>query len=186
MSQQVIEQFNKMTALCNKMEEIGKIEPSSLDNMVENIDNTAGLLTTIEKLLSTNASGSDVKSAFLGYHIVRNLNLVLAKMKQRYINAKEANDNPVVAEDSLSILPVMSESIEVAMKYAGKKITDGEEEVLLSHINALREITSEVKMKLSSEEESKTISASPEAVLEEEQRLSNAVRQRYAKEEDIY
>ena len=186
MSQQVLEEFNKMTALCNKMEETGVIEPISLDNMVESIDRASNLLTEVEKDLSNNASGTDVKSAFLSYHIARNLSLVLAKMKDRFVHAKEANDNPVVAEDSLSILPVMSESIDVAMKYAGKKIGEGEEDLMLSHISALQEITSEVKMKLSLEEESKTISASPEAVLEEERRLSNAVRQRYAKEEDLY
>jgi hypothetical protein len=182
MSNQVIEEFDRMTALCHKMEEVGAIDPAILDN----IDRAKSTLSALANMLSTNTASSNVKSAFLGYHIIRNLNLILSKMKDRFTYSKDNNDNPIVAEDSLSILPILSESAEVAMKYAGKKVGEGEEELMLNHILKLREITSQANMTLTVEEEAKTISASPEAVRAEEQKLSDAVEQRYAKEENIY
>lgn len=182
MSQQVTEEFERMTVLCKQMEDVGVVDPSILDN----IDRAKSTLSTLEKLLSTSTSSSDVKSAFLGYHIIRNLNLILDKMKYRFANSKSNNDNPVVAEDSLAILPIMSESAEVAMKYAGKRIGEGEEELMLNHVLKLREITSRVKMMPTIEEEAKTISASPEALKAEEQKLTDAVKQHYIKEENIY
>ena len=182
MSQQIVEEFERMTSLCNKMEESGKVDFAILDN----IERARSTLSTLEQLLSTNASGSDVKSAFLGYHIIRNLSLILSKMNERFTHSKDNNDNPIVAEDCISILPILGESAEIAMKYAGKRIGEAEEELMLNHILELREITSQANMVLTLEEEAKTISASPEALRAEEQKLSDAVKQRYAKEENIY
>lgn len=182
MSQQITDEFDRMTALCNKMEETGKVDFTIL----ENIDRAKSTLSALEKVLSTNTAGSSVKSAFLGYHIVRNLDLVLSKMRDRFVHSQETNDNPIVAEDSLEVLPTLSESIEVAMRYGGKKIGSGEEDLMLSHILKLREITSQKNMQLTIEEEEQTISASKEALKAEEQKLSDAVKRRYIKEENIY
>lgn len=181
MSQLVTEEFEKMTALCNQMEEKKEVDPI----IAENIERAKSTLSSLENLLSSSAAGN-VKSAFLAYHIIRNTNLILSKMKDRFRHAKENYDNPVVAQDSLMIFPLLSESVEVAMRYGGKHIDAGIQEVMQSHILKLREVTTQVDMALSIEEEAKTISASPEAVRAEEQKLSDAVKQQYVKEENIY
>ena len=182
MSQKVVEELERMATLCNKMEETGKVDFAIL----ENIDRAKSSLSSLEGSLSSSTSGSNVKSVFLGYHIVRNLNLILTKMKDRFVHSHENHDNPIVAEDSLLVLPILSESIEIAMKYAGKKIGGGEEELMLNHILKLREITSLKNMALTIDEQAKTISASKEALWAEEQKLSDAVKRRYVKEENIY
>jgi len=171
-----------MTALCNKMEETGKVD----FGILENIDRAKATLSALQTVLSSNTPDNNVRSAFLGYHIIRNMNMILTKMKDRFVRSQENSDNPIVAEDSLQLLPILSESVEVAMKYGGKGIGSGEEELMLHHILKLHEITSLKNMELSVEEQAKTISASKEALRAEEQKLSDAVKHRYIKEENIY
>ncbi len=164
------------------MEKVGEVDFVILDN----IDRAKSTLSALESVLSSNTASSNVKSAFLGYHIIRNLNLILIRMRDRFVHSKETNDNPIVAEDSLSILPTLTESIDIAMRYGGKNISSGEEELMLNHILKLREITSQKNMTLTLEQEAQTISATEETLKIEEQRLSDAVKHRYVKEENIH
>lgn len=171
-----------MTLLCNQMEKTGKVDLSINDN----IDRAKSELSGLERFLATTKPGIDVKSAFLGYHIVRNVNLVLTKMKDRFEHSKENADNPLVAQDSLLVLPVLNESLEVAIKYGRMKIAEGEEVLMLNHILRLRDITARLNMVLTPEEDAKTIGVSPAVLEEEEQKLSDAVKKRYDGKEDIY
>jgi hypothetical protein len=102
-----LENINLLKELSDQLQEMEK---------VRKVDKT--VLKTIDKLLegchSTESFWRDnkkesVQNSFMLYHASRNVRIILQKMKQRFLEAEEKHENPVVVEDSIAIIPTLSE-----------------------------------------------------------------------------
>lgn len=51
----------------------------------------------------------DASTSFTLYHASRNMKLITEKIKKRVLNAAKNSDNPTIANNSIQILPLMSE-----------------------------------------------------------------------------
>ena len=113
--------------------------------IIPQIDNSMSLLTKIQnKIVSDQAT--ELKTNFLAYHIVRNINLALEKMRSRFLTAKENHDNSVVAEESLSLIPVLAETFQVAENIVNGQLTPADERMIIERILVLRESMSSSSM----------------------------------------
>jgi hypothetical protein len=165
-----------MTTLLVGMEEAGKVDLA----IIPKIDDAMSNVTAVQNRI-TEDKGMELKANFLAYHIVRNINLTLEKMRSRFVAAKENHDNPIVAEDSLALIPVLAESFQVAESILNGKLTSVDEKKIVSSIMVLRESMSSTSMLMSGEEESKRVSE--EGLAEEGKKLAIAVKDLYSEEQ---
>ena len=178
MSQEIINEFGRMNQLLRKMEAEHRVDASILNN----ISRLKSEFSILENKMTENKS-ENVKSRFLSYHIFRNISLILSKMEQRFLIAPKVNDNPVVAEDSISLLATLTQSANVAFKYGGKHLTKREEEEMLYCIQTLRNDASAVSMLIKPEEELGNISL--DDLNKEAKIIADSVEQSYRKKESI-
>jgi len=160
----------------NRMEKEQKVDLS----VVPQIEEAIQLLEDSEREI-TSGPQEDVGTSFLAYHIIRNVRTALQKMKVRFREAKEKGDNPIVAEDSLAIIPILSESYEMAQRYARGPLSQSEESVVIDRIRILRDAMSSTSMVMSEQEE---FEEQARTGLEGEwEVLADAVKSSYVKEQ---
>lgn len=165
-----------MAVLLNSMEETGNVDLT----IVPKIDETKQLLDSFKTEI-TNADSIDPQTNFLAYHIVRNIGLALDKMKSRFLAAQENHDNPIVAEDSLSLIPVMGESFQVAERIMGGELTQADAKMIFERVRVLRDSMYSGSMVITSEEETGYV---PQSDLREQGRkLSSAIKDIYSQEQ---
>lgn len=162
--------------LLTKMENEGEIDFA----IIPKIENSMKLLTEFQNRIVTHRA-ADPKTDFLAYHIVRNINLTLEKMKFRFLIAKENRDNPIVAEDSQSLIPIIAESFQVAENIMNGQLTNADEPMIVERIRVLRESMFSSSMLITGDEESKRVSQAE--LRKEGERLANAVKDLYAEEQ---
>ena len=79
-----------------------------------------GSLSKLRDLLkSIKSRWLDVEDSdgFYFYQAARNTELILDRMEHRFKNSQKANDNPRIAEDSLILLPVIDEILDITQSY---------------------------------------------------------------------
>ena len=54
---------------------------------------------------------------FYFYQAARNTKLILDRIEHRFKNSQEANDNPKIAEESLALLPIIDDILEITQTY---------------------------------------------------------------------
>ncbi len=91
------------------MEETGKVDLTILNSLSKLRD----LLKDIKSrwLEVENSDG------FYFYQAARNTELILGKMEYRFKNSQKANDNPKIAEDSLTLLPAIDDILNITQSY---------------------------------------------------------------------
>lgn len=92
-----------------RMEDAGRVDLAIL-----------GSLSKLRDLLkSIKSRWLDVEDSdgFYFYQAARNTELILDRMEHRFKNSQKANDNPQIAEDSLTLLPVIDEILEITQSY---------------------------------------------------------------------
>lgn len=163
-----------MNTLLWKMEETKEVDLS----IIPMIESEMSLLSELQNKIVSDKT-QETRANFLAYHIVRNLNLTMEKMKVRFIKAKENHDNPVVALDTISLIPVLAEAYQTVESInAGKTIS---ETSVVDKIQLLRNSMSSSKMLISGEEEAKRVSK--EDFEEEGKQLADAVKDLYAEKQ---
>jgi hypothetical protein len=168
-----------MTNLLVKMEDDGKVAPY-LEPMLQKIKASRQLLEDFQTEIA-NARLAEPHTNFLAYHLVRNIGLALEKMNSRFLIAQENHDNPVVAEDSLSLIPVMGESFSIAERIMSGELTHANERMIIERVRILRDSMYSGSMLITSEEEASRVSQS--GLEEEGRRLVFAVKDLYSEEQ---
>lgn len=91
------------------MDETEKIDLAILNSLSKLRDLLKGIKSRWLKV--ENSDG------FYFYQAARNTELILDKMESRFKDSQKADDNPKIAEDSLILLPVMDEILEITQSY---------------------------------------------------------------------
>lgn len=176
MSSEFSSRLSGISLLLDSMERERKVDLS----VVDEIDRATIVLDDYGKKIVSDTS-SDVKASFLAYHILRNIRIALQKMKARFATAEENHDNPVVAEVSLALLPLLAESFEVAQCWEAGPLSQDAESSMIEHIRTLRDAMSSASMTMSEEEESEELAKT--GLAGEWGLLADAVRDIYIKEQ---
>jgi hypothetical protein len=108
--------INSMRFDLNRMEVKGAIDSS----FIPKIDYVDAKFSRMKRYW-VNQKAVSVSSAFVFYSAMHNTNLILGKMKERFVNAKNTIDNPKVACDSLLIMPIISEIYQKTAQAAQEK-----------------------------------------------------------------
>ena len=96
--------LGELSQRLQEMERISKVDMSAvciLDKLIESCSSTERFWRDNDKIT--------IQNSFLLFHASRNARIILKKMKQRLIEAEEKHENPVVVDQSLAIIPSLSE-----------------------------------------------------------------------------
>ena len=101
--------LKEMDFALNKMEDTGEVDLGFLEN-ISNFRHHINKIKT-QWLEYTDNDG------FYFYQAARNMELILGKMYVRFENAKKMNDNPVVALDTLALLPQFDKTLSLLERH---------------------------------------------------------------------
>lgn len=121
--------LDQMTKSLNKMEDTGKVDILILNDL-KKLEKK--LLEIEEKWLK-----SGHKDSFFFYQGVRNVELILERMMERFEKSLEENDNPQIAKDTLALIPLVSDLIQLT----------GREKLDSSSVNQILERTRQLRNK---------------------------------------
>jgi hypothetical protein len=153
-------------------------------SIIKNIDSTISLIEDQENSI-TKEMGVNTTSSFLSYHVLRNVRLALFRMKERFLLSKQTNDNPVVAQESLQVLPILAELTEIALEEAGKQLSAEKEDMIIERIRIMRHVLRNASMLITPEAELKTLSQ--KSIKDEADELTELIQKKYTEEDqDIH
>ncbi len=89
----------------NRMEDAGIVDP----DIVLTLKKLQGITKNIESKWITIQN----PNSFYFYNAIKNVELIIDKMIDRFYNAKEMHDNPQVAVDTLRLIPNLIDVIEI-------------------------------------------------------------------------
>ena len=124
MRQQIVQEIRDSL---NRMEDTGKVDMSILNSLEK-------LRQLVYKIQSKWLEHPNT-DAFYFYQAVRNIELIVGMMEDRFKNSKETNDNPKVAKDSLIMMPIISDILHMTEKC---KISDSSINEILDKTMRLR------------------------------------------------
>lgn len=144
--------FDEILSSIEEMERERKIDSSKIEKLdipIEHLREYEDFWLTNEKI--------PIEDAFILYHTSRNLHLILEKIKSKFLSAVEKRENPKVAEDSLSILPMISNLYDALTSLWEEPLSKDVRLFLTRHLRTLRNTAAEISMLPSYEEEIKTV-----------------------------
>ena len=121
--------FQDINDSLNHMEDTGKVDMSILNNLEK--------LEQILRTIKTKWLEYPNTDAFYFYQAIRNVELILGKMKERFKNSKIKNDNPKIARDSLILMPVIVDVLQMAQT---STISDASINNILKKTKYLRDV----------------------------------------------
>jgi len=136
---------------------VGRLEKTSLlkelSDRLQKMERAAEVdrtvLNTLDKLIdacySTESFWRDnkkesVQSSFMLYHASRNARIILQRMKQRFIEAEEKHQNPLVIEESIAIIPPLSELCVTISSLVKQTLTKDLVNMVSEKVQYLREV----------------------------------------------
>ena len=130
--------MNELKNIKNRAEEMeknGKVDIAILDDLEKFNDK---IMTIGKKWISV-----DHNDGFYFYQAVRNVELILGRMMERFRTAKENQDNPQIALDTLDLIPIMDLVVELTdVDYNLEKNNVEIVNKLLEHTRDLRDMAS--------------------------------------------
>lgn len=142
--------FTNLIRVIEKMEDSKKVDPAVigvLDKLIESCKEIQKYWVEREDL--------PIEDSFILYHASRNSRLVLEKMKKRFLLAEERHENPEVIDDSLLMLPHLSELCSIVSFFTKRELTPESRLLISQRLRLLRDSASNVSMLPSPEEEKK-------------------------------
>src|SRR5487761_326793 len=136
-------QISKIVDALNKMEERKEVDISIVKDLEE-------LTASFEKSEQRWLESLDTKLSFYFYYAARNAILIISRMMERFLKAKEKQDNPVVAEDSLEIVGILGEILDLTQEGKADQYVA---EFVINRTRQLREIAASTGLLQSEEKE---------------------------------
>jgi len=96
--------LKELSEQLQKMESLEKVDLS----IVDTIDKLINSCISTENFWRDNEQIT-IHNSFLLYHASRNAQIILKKMRKRFIEAEKMHENPSVVHDSICIIPPLSE-----------------------------------------------------------------------------
>lgn len=127
--------LDAITNRVNKMEDEGVVDITIIDDLEKFKQK---LLEIEDKWLSINH-----KNSFYFYQGIRDVELILERMVQRFKTSKENRDNPQIALDTLSVIPIANEILQIAEH---GKTDDATVTQILERIHQLRDKANETNL----------------------------------------
>lgn len=133
-----LEKNNLLEELSNQLQKMEKVE--KVDPVVVN---------TFEKLIDTCYSTENfwrdnekesIQSSFMLYHASRNIRIILQKMKQRFIEAKEKHENPAIIHESVAVIPSLSELCVTISSLTKQTLTKDLVDIISQKVGYLRDV----------------------------------------------
>ena len=135
--------IDEITRALNSMKETGKVDPS----IVKNLDGLANVFKeSKEKWLTS----PDTKVNFYFYYAARIAELVTSRMKERFLSSKQVNDNPKITEDSLQIVGLLGELLDLTRKEKPDGVVA---KLTIERVRQLRAVAADTKLLQSEEKE---------------------------------
>lgn len=128
--------FQNITDSLYQMEDTGKVDLAILKDLSE--------LQSVFKNIQTKWLESKSKESFYFYHGARNAEFILDKMKERFEKSQEAHDNPQIAEDSLVVIPLMSEVLNLTE--ADNNVDEQMVRQIVERTRQLRQVASDMNL----------------------------------------
>jgi hypothetical protein len=129
--------LNELVAHLQKMEESSKVDLAVLKPLDELIGNCRSMEDFWKK-----DQRVPIQDAFLVYHASRNIRIVLNKMRKRFVEAEEKHENPAVVDESIAVIPPLSELCELIYLMKSKVPTKEMLGLLSAKVEYLRETAS--------------------------------------------
>ncbi len=145
-----LEAFSKIAEQLEGMKIDGKVDLNVLPKFEYLIDR-------MKKLEDgwTSAGKMPTADAFVLYHAVRNLRLVLSATEQRFATSKKVKgDNPQVVDDSLEVLPYASGLFATVLFVKDQPIDHGIRTLLMEKVRNLRSVAGKASLLPTIEKES--------------------------------
>lgn len=117
------------------MEDEGKVD---LD-ILHDLDDLKNDLLAIEDRWASNSS----QDSFYFYQAIRNVELVLERIAERFTAAKEKHENPRIALDTLAIIPIASDIIRLT---GGGTVARDKIDMVLERTRQLRDKAAETNL----------------------------------------
>jgi hypothetical protein len=95
------------------------------------------------------------EDAFLVYHSVRNMSIIIGKAKQRFEHAAEKGENPSVVNDALTVFPYLIDLYEMLCSLKNKTFSPEIRRAIWRRLRLLRETSRKASMLPSTSEEVK-------------------------------
>jgi len=127
--------IEELSQQLQKMEKVGKVDTSvvnTLDNLVESCHSIENFWRDNDKI--------PIQNSFMLYHASRNARIILKKMKQRLIEARERHENPIVVEQSLAIIPSLSELCAIVSALTKQVPTKALVDIVSQKVEYLRDV----------------------------------------------
>lgn len=156
---------------------------SSLGSMSQTRKVDLRVLATLDKLAAemTGCSESWLKDgtllkedAFLVYHSVRNMDIIIDKAKQRFEYAAQKGENPSVVTDALTVFPYLVDLYEMLCSLRNKSFSSEIRRAIWRRLRLLREVSGRAEMLPSTSEELKGLDS--ELVKKELSRFATTLR----------
>ena len=135
--------IDEITQLLNRMKETGKVDLS----IVNNLDGLAGLFKeSKEKWLVS----SNTKINLYFYYGARIAELVVSRMKERFLSSNQVDANSKIVEDSLQVTGLLGDLLGLTQK----KLPDEDStKLVIERTRQLRSVATDTKLLQSQEKE---------------------------------
>jgi hypothetical protein len=156
---------------------------SSLESMAQTRKVDLGVLGAFDSLTAEMTVCSDSwlkegtllrEDAFLVYHSVRNMNMIIDKAKQRFVHAAGKGENPFVVTDALTVFPYLFNLYEMLCSLRDKTFSSEIRRAIWRRLRVLRDISRRAAMLPSTSEELKGLD--PELVKKELSSFASALQ----------
>jgi len=147
--------FRELTPELEAMERAGKVDitiTQRIDKIIEE------LIAAEDKWIKN--KDVDVRNAFAIYHSLRVIHTVAEQMKQRILMAEKINDNPLVVEQALKILPILVNIQETVTRFLSGRFLRGDRDAIHYKTGELRDLAEDLGLYPSFEEETKGLDKS--------------------------
>lgn len=124
-----------ITKKVNKMEEKGEVDLIIIKDL-EKLQQK--LIQTENKIVK-----NDHKDSFYFYQSIRNVQLVLERIVKRFLESKQKHDNPQIALDTLALIPIASDIVQLT---EGLKMDTNTIDKILERTHQLRDKAAETNL----------------------------------------
>ncbi|MFQ5970171.1 MAG: hypothetical protein ACE5J2_06750 [Nitrososphaerales archaeon] len=135
--------IDEITRALNRMKATGEFDQS----IVNVLDRLANLFRESKEKWLT-APGT--KASFYFFYGARNAELVIYRMKERFLSSKQVNDNLKIVDDSLQIIGLLAELLDLTRK---EKPDGAVTKLTIEKVKELREVAANTKLLLAEEKE---------------------------------
>ncbi len=135
--------IDQVTAALNNMKETGNVDQSISINLTS-------LINIFRELQEKWLTSRNTRVNIFFYYAARNAGLVVSRMKDRIVSAKEVNGNTKIAEELLQVVGLVRELLEMT---GNEKPDDAMTKLIIERVKQLRTVAINMNLMQAQEKE---------------------------------